>query len=478
MPPKEPPGRAAGRQLPELGYDDDVLEGHGGPPLLPPCPTLLVATPNAVCVVDTRTYEVIAAYLLGRTDPTGGVVSGRPGMGGSLTAPPPPPPGARPRLTLRGIPRAEPSGAVAFAPAPAAACAALGGGGGGGGGGSVVCCSASATEPTVAVLVYDEDAAGPSGALLEGGGGGGGGLPPTPPRGAVARTLSGSSAAASSGMRTPGRAGQRFNSYDGGGGGGGSASGDWDGDGQGPGGCKADDAAAGVLSVFQTRPLPEDSPLRTGPGASGSGGSGGGGSRRSASAGHCRPGGGRSSSGSGAAGGKAVAAAGAGGAAAAGRFASPGRAMRPPLGGGSKKGGLLDKPVTFHSKVKSSGWVLLPSSCTLCASRCSARCATQRAVSANVLAVVCSPGLIFQFGPPFLCRTSSYGFVQGPHQLGRAPPPPVKVGCGGHSRTCATRIALADAKPLAAPARFADLQVPHTSSPTLVHRSTTCSPDL
>ncbi|GFR52880.1 hypothetical protein Agub_g15512, partial [Astrephomene gubernaculifera] len=129
-PPSPPPGAHAAHML-----LPDILGPPGQPPplLLPACPSLLVAMPGALSVLDTRSYDVVEAFLLGRPEPAGaaaaaagaGVVSGRQrpdgsGVvalgGGALAAPPPPPPTLRPRLALRGVPRAEPCGCVAFAP--------------------------------------------------------------------------------------------------------------------------------------------------------------------------------------------------------------------------------------------------------------------------------------------------------------------------------------------------------------------------
>ncbi|KAG2454671.1 hypothetical protein HYH02_000510 [Chlamydomonas schloesseri] len=325
------------------------------PPLLPGCPSLVVATPGAVAVVDTRSYEVTEAFLLGRAAegvaaPSGLVAAaaGRRGEGGALTAAPPPPPvAARSRLALRGVPRAEPCGAAALA-APLGAAVGAGGGG-------MLCVTAAAREPTVAVLTYQPtEAASTLGTSAAGS------------DGAAVATLTSAMAVGMRLQRTPsasstgsGRGGGaatrlRFSGSGDGDVGGGGADGDYDGGG---GGGEV------VLSVYQTAPLPENSPLRApspagpGPGSAGSG-HGSGSARRSSSAGPRRPGGSGGSAG-------ASAAAGSKGAG-PGRFASPGRAMglgsgRPPLAGG-RSGGGGDKPVTFHAKVKSSGYgVLQPS---------------------------------------------------------------------------------------------------------------------
>ncbi|PNW86908.1 hypothetical protein CHLRE_02g100800v5 [Chlamydomonas reinhardtii] len=379
--------------------------GGGAPPplLLPGCPSLLVATPGAVVVVDTRSYEVTEAFLLGRTGDTAAAAPPPPpppgrqrsGEGGALTAAPPPPPlAARSRLALRGVPRAEPCGAAALA-APVGA--AVGSGGGG-----MVCVTAAAREPTVAVLTYEPSEA--AAAAASGNGGAGGGVAAL--AAAVAggmrlqRTPSASSTGSGGGRGAGGGAATRlrFSGSGDGDAGGGAADGGY---GYGAdGGASTDDVAAApaaaVLSVYQTTPLPENSPLRApspagpGPGSAGSNG-GGGGARRSSSAGPRRPSGSGGSAGA-SPGGKA----GGGG---PGRFASPGRALgsgRPPLAAG-RSGGGGDKPVTFHAKVKSSG----------------------------------------------------YGVLQPSTQLGRAPPPPVKLAPRAAAASAVNRhMAAARAYPL------------------------------
>ncbi|GLC47410.1 hypothetical protein PLESTB_001960900 [Pleodorina starrii] len=388
--PPPPPSQQQQLHLPDiLGADggDDIAGGGRSPSLLlPACPSLLVAMAGAVSLIDTRSYDVVEAFLLGRADPgppagsgsgSGLAAMGRQGRGGppagALAAPPPPPPTLRPRLALRGMPRVEPSGCVAFAVVPPAAAATDGEAGTRSGG--VMCCTASSREPTVAVLRYEpsdpggDAAAGWSSATLR--------LQRTP-----SGVSSAAAAAATSRSRPDSASGDAGEPISGG-----YGSGSYDNLPTGGGGADAGDDAAVAISVFQTGPLPADSPLRA-PSSAGAGGAsvlspsgsvssaaggGGGGGRRASSAGPSRPGGSVASPA-----GKAAAANGA-------RFTSPSTGRRPPPPSSSSSSpsskpvkpapAIKNQPVTFHSKIKSSG----------------------------------------------------YGFVQPSTQLGRAPPPPVKL---------------------------------------------------
>ncbi|KXZ44757.1 hypothetical protein GPECTOR_62g872 [Gonium pectorale] len=327
-----PPPQPAQHLLPGI-YDDD---DDGAPPaaLLPACPSLLVAMSGAIAVVDTRSYEVVEAFLLGRPDLPGAGGSGSSsaaslsslgrqrsgdrappavgGYGGVLSAAPPPPPALRSRITLRGVVRVEPCCCAAFAPAvpgpaPAGAGAAAGPGGEAAERSGVLCCTASAREPTVAVLRY----------------------------------LPSEGEASSSG-------------------------------GAGAGGNGVGALAAAVAGRLQRRP---------------SSGAGSGSSAAMAlNFDSCSD------------------SAGAGGSGAA-RFTSPGRppGSRPPVPHGAspnKSGkpgaGVRDQPVTFHSKIKSSG----------------------------------------------------YGFVQPSTKLGRAPPPPVKVGKASATSSVGKHLMAARSYPL------------------------------
>ncbi|GLI68282.1 hypothetical protein VaNZ11_012640 [Volvox africanus] len=364
----------------------DILGGDGGGGglqpalLLPTCPSLLVAMSGAVLLIDTRSYDVVEAFLLGKSDPwpaagpgsssslaamghqgrSGGSGSGA----GALAAPPPPPPTLRPRLTLRGMPQVEACGCVAFT-----ATAAVAGteGDAGSRGAGVLCCTAASREPTVAVLRYDPSDPGGCGGVVADSK-----MVPSPLR--LQRTTSGISGGG--GAAATAAAGPRC-----------SGSGDaYSADSY---GASYDNLEEGgdtsintgiTISVFQTGSLPIDSPLRApspaGGGVSSPAGSVGAGSRRASSAGPSRPGGSAASP----AGKAGPGVAGSGG---GGRFTSPNPGRRPPVPSSSpaanKSGkvasGIKNQPVTFHNKIKSSG----------------------------------------------------YGFMQAPTQLGRAPPPPVKL---------------------------------------------------
>ncbi|GIL86343.1 hypothetical protein Vretifemale_14642, partial [Volvox reticuliferus] len=379
--PGAPPTSLQQPLLPDITGGDGGGFGHQPALLLPTCPSLLVAMSGVVLLIDTRSYDVVEAFLLGKPDlgPAAGPGSssslgamgqqGRSGGGGgsaagALAAPPPPPPMLRPRLMLRGMPRVEPCGCVAFTVTAAAAAAASEGDAGGRGAG-VLCCTAASREPTVAVLRYEPSDPGGCGSAAVADAKGA----PSPLR--LQRTASGIGIGGAAAATTA--AGPRC-----------SGNGDTDSaDGYGAsydnlgveGGDPVSEAGM-TISVFQAGPLPIDSPLRapspagSGGGVSSPAGSIGSGSRRASSAGPSRPGGSGAS--------PAGKAGGSGGA----RFTSPGPGRRPPVPASSpavKSGkvapGIKNQPVTFHNKIKSSG----------------------------------------------------YGYMQAPTQLGRAPPPPVKL---------------------------------------------------
>lgn len=315
-------------------------------------------------MVDTRSYDVVEGFLLGRPDPgpvgegagSGCSLSalGRPGRGassggiaGALAAPPPPPPTLRPRIALRGIPRVEPCGCVAFA----AASAVYSEGGAGGaeatadsaGSGGVLCCTAASRESTVAILRYEPSE--PAGCSSSGGAA----LDCVP-------GLSWQQTTPSGGLQhrsTSGDANEDDFS------GGGASSSD---------GFNAGSDNNVAISVFQTAPLPADSHLRAPSPVSSiatSGGNGGvnspakssaSGGRRSSSAGPSRPGGSVSSSPTS----KPAAGGGGGG----NHLRSPGPSRRPPAqsassSSSSKPGkaaaAIKNQPVTFNNKIKSSG---------------------------------------------------------------------------------------------------------------------------
>ncbi|KAG2486748.1 hypothetical protein HYH03_014550, partial [Edaphochlamys debaryana] len=363
--------------------DDLALLGLSGPSSGPSgphlaalhpgaAPLLLVAMAGAVAVVDVRCYEVTDAFLLGRT--TASVGGGYSGAGGaaagslpSAGAVPSSLPPLRPRMHLRGLPRAEPCGCAALAISTAAVedldsrRTASHNSGGEAASYGLVLCSAASREPTVSILRYDASAAADAASGSEGSTPGGG---------------SSSAATPSIGLRPrQNSAGRRFSGSEG--------AGSEDGDRDDVYTCATGSGSEPVISVFQSGPLPEDSPLRAaspaGPRLSGNGSGPGPG-----------PGSGQGPSGA-----PNRAGSGVGSGSSGSRFVgvSPGRSGRPPpapsgSGSGSsragsgrgpsaggKGGSVLDKPVTFHSKIKSSG----------------------------------------------------YGFVQAPHQLGRAPPKPVKL---------------------------------------------------
>ncbi|GFR52879.1 hypothetical protein Agub_g15511, partial [Astrephomene gubernaculifera] len=228
-------------------------------------------------------------------------------------------------------------------------------------------CTAASREPTVAVMRYEPASEAAKLGAAAAGAGSGMGPQPRMQRLPSSGASDAAAAAAAAAAGTPYR-------YSGSGSGGGGDSSN---------AAEAAPAEDITLSVFQTAPLPADSPLRApnpaGPAPSSSAASASSG-RRSSSAGSSKSAPGRSGSGG-------TGTATPGGAA---RFTSPGsgRSSRPPAppasspskpsskgpgGGGS---GVRNQPVTFHAKVKSSG----------------------------------------------------YGFVHPTTQLGRAPPPPVKVG--------------------------------------------------
>lgn len=277
-----------------------VPDGETG--LLAEAPKLLVATPLGAAVVDTFTYDVMQVHHFGAAPPAGGA-----GRGRAATAP------GRSRSSGHAAasndsssssgagggrycpqPEVDPPGHFAFGLAPDGAC--------------IHCCTLSASGGAVAVLS----------------------LTPVPDQGMVAI-----------GLEAEAEAAARFADY------------------RRPG-VPAPDVPPPppvlvpadqqrLLSVFQSGPLPESSPLRVtyGPHSASS--------ASSSTSSPARGGAARGSSGGSA------------------RARSAGSAASPSKNGG--KGGLMNHPVTFHKKVKSSG----------------------------------------------------YGFVQGPIKLGRPPPAPVKV---------------------------------------------------
>lgn len=55
----------SGRPSQQFDPWDEETDGSAAPPLLPPTPHLLVATPRALSLIDCHTYEVLQAHFLG-----------------------------------------------------------------------------------------------------------------------------------------------------------------------------------------------------------------------------------------------------------------------------------------------------------------------------------------------------------------------------------------------------------------------------